>query len=65
VLRGGSYLGARLQVTGEAVWYIHAGDAVYTTPFGPAALPAGSSEAAAAPAQLPGRAAGDLPGERY
>ena len=37
----GCYLGARVQVDGSAVWYVHAGDEVRTTPFGPAALPAG------------------------
>jgi hypothetical protein len=41
----GCYLGARVQVDGSAVWYVHAGDEVRTTPFGPAALPAGSPAA--------------------
>ena len=43
----GCYLGARVQVDGTAVWYLPAADRVFTTPFGPAALPPG------APALLP------------
>ncbi|HUS15030.1 MAG TPA: hypothetical protein VM536_08450 [Chloroflexia bacterium] len=49
ILRGGTYLGARLQVTEEAVWYIQGEDQVYTTSFGPAALPPGAAAELPAP----------------
>ncbi len=43
----GRWLGARVQVDGSAVWYLHrGGDEPLTTPFGPAALPAGPDGAA-------------------
>jgi hypothetical protein len=54
----GCYLGARVQVDGSAVWYLHAGDEVRTTPFAPAALPAGPPAALEPPSA--GRA-GSLP----
>ena len=62
----GCYLGARVQVDGSAVWYIHAGDEVRTTPFGPAALPAGTPPALEPPSgpagTLPAGNAPDDPG---
>ena len=39
--RRGQYLGARVQVTGEAVWYIQVGEDVVVTAFAPLALPPG------------------------
>lgn len=36
----GLYLGGRVQVTGEAVWYITVAGEVYTTPFAAPVLPA-------------------------
>jgi hypothetical protein len=47
----GRYLGARVQVDGTAAWYIQAGNRVFTTPFGPLALP-GAHRAALAPPSL-------------
>jgi hypothetical protein len=64
-LRLGCYLGARVQVDGSPVWYLHAGDEVRITPFGPAALPAGSPGALEPPSGGPTGAlpAGNEPGD--
>ncbi len=42
-LGSGSYLGARVQVAGDSVWYLHADEQFYSTPFGPPALPPGTA----------------------